>query len=819
MSNTWRTGWYRFRATFRRRWVGYLSVVLLVGVVGGLALGSVAAARRTQSSFPDFLRTTNPSDMDIDVGPYNPALLARIAHLPQVSSFKTYISPNLVTINRDGTPALSNPFSNLEMVGSLNGLYFDQDRVSIIAGRSANPARPDEVVVNRYSAQLFGLHVGQTFSIGAFTDAQLNSPGALGPPVLRTALHIVGIGLFNDEVIQDDVDRIPRALLTPALANRLVSCCASYAWSGVKLKGGAADVGAVEREYLRLLPPADPYYFHVTSIVEAQGEEAVKPESIALGVFGLIAGLAALVIGGQVISRQIRGASDERDVLRYLGADPAATTADALMGSIVVIVLASLLAAGVAITLSMFGPFGPVRSVGSAGSPSLDWTVLGVGTLALLLGLGGLASGFAYRDAPHRAARRSGLAATKSSTIARAAASSSLPISAVTGVRFALEPGRGRTSVPVRSAMLGALLAVTVTLVAAVFASSLSTLVNTPRLYGWNWNDALVANAGYGDIGPNHVDQLPFVAASSGAYFETFSFDGQAVPVIGMHPGARLQPPLISGHALERTDQVVVGPATLALLHKKVGDTLTARYNTVVTTLHIVGTATMPAVGIGHGLHLSLGTGAVLDYNLIPVAARRIQGFSTPGPNVVFVRFKSTADPARALASLNRVASTLSAHEGGGQISVLVVPVQRPAQIVNYRSMGFTPTVLAGGLVLGSFFALGLTLTASVRRRRREFAVLKTLGFTRRQLASSVAAQASVTVGIGTIIGVPLGILAGRALWDLFAREFYAIAQPTVPTISVVLLAVGALVLANVVAALPARMAARTSTAVLLRTE
>jgi ABC-type lipoprotein release transport system permease subunit len=96
---------------------------------------------------------------------------------------------------------------------------------------------------------------------------------------------------------------------------------------------------------------------------------------------------------------------------------------------------------------------------------------------------------------------------------------------------------------------------------------------------------------------------------------------------------------------------------------------------------------------------------------------------------------------------------------------------------------------------------------------------LKTLGFTQRQLAEAVAWQASVAAVIGIVVGVPVGVVLGRWLWVLFARLIYAVPQPTVPVLSVVFIAIGAVVLANIVAALPARMAARTPTALMLRAE
>ncbi len=818
-SSPWPVTWFRFRRTFRQRLGGYLALAVLVGLVGGLALASVTAARRTQSSFPTFLRSTNPSDMDIDVGTYDPALIAKIAHLPQVIALKSYVALNVVPINRDGQPDFSNPFVNQEAAGSVNGLYFNQDKITIVEGRRANPTRADEVVVSRYSAQLFGLRVGQSVTLGIFSNAAITGAGVpTGLPMRRITVHIVGIGVFNDEVIQDDTDRIPRALFTPALTDTLTKCCVSYAWSGLQLRGGASSVPAVEREYLHLLPAGDPYYYHVTSIVEMQGQEAVKPESIALGVFGLIAGIAALFIGAQAIARQIRLSSEDRNVLRFLGASQLTTSLDGLIGIVATLLVGTALAVGIAVILSPFELFGPVRSIVTSPGFSVDWTVLGLGALALLVGLVGLTAFFAYRETGSRVARFERSPVRRHPVVSRAAASSWVSTPALTGVRFALDPGRGRTSVPVRSAILGAILAVIVTVAALVFGSSLNTLVNTPRLYGWNWNYAIEANAGYGDVpeplAGHLLAQDSSVAATSGVYFETFAFDGQGVPVLGMTPGATVQPPLLAGHGLEGPNQVVLGPETLALLHQRIGGTVSVRYTTHVTKLRIVGVATMPAIGIGHGLHLSLGVGAVIDYRLIPATARNIQGASTTGPNMVLVRFTRGSDPTQALHALNRVVSQISDHG-----SDLIVPIQHPAQIVNYRSMGSTPAVMAGGLAVGAFAALGLTLVASVRRRRRDLALFKTFGFTRRQLASTVAWQASVTAVIGIVLGIPVGIIAGRALWDLFAREFYAIADPTVPVLGVVFLGLGALVLANVAALLPGHHAATTPTGLVLRAE
>ena len=145
--------------------------------------------------------------------------------------------------------------------------------------------------------------------------------------------------------------------------------------------------------------------------------------------------------------------------------------------------------------------------------------------------------------------------------------------------------------------------------------------------------------------------------------------------------------------------------------------------------------------------------------------------------------------------------------------------MQRPAQIVNYRTIGATPVILATGLAAGAVAALGLTLAASVTRRRRDLALLRALGFTGRQLGATIAWQSTVAAVVGVVAGAPLGVILGRQLWILFARNVNAVPEATVPALSVVLVALGALVFANLAAAGPGRAASRSPTALVLRAE
>jgi hypothetical protein len=832
---------------FARSWGGYLTVVLIIGLVGGVAMASVAAGRRTQSSYPVFLASTNPSDLTMAVyvngagGGLAPDLVDKIVRLADVKSVATLDSPALVPLKTGGAPRLGT-LSTILMVGSRDGMLSTQDRLSAVRGRLANPDRPDEITLTSTAARIYHTGVGRVLELGLYGPAQESESGfgtAKVPPLYKVRARVVGIVDMNTQVVQDGIDQsygfafVTRALLRRL--HRLQPDQVTPVLYGLQLRHGDRGVAAVERQLVNLVPRGYTYEFHLTSRIESEVELALKPESVALGAFGAIAALVCLVLASQAISRVLRRDSEDRRIMRALGAGPRDTFADGLVGVVGAVVVGSLLAVLVAVGLSPLSPLGPIRTVYPKGGMAFDGLVFGLGVAILLLGLCASAALTAYRGAPQRSGRGD-QRSRGGSSIARLCESAGLPLTAVVGVHFALEPGEGRTAVPVRSALAGTVLAVATVVATLTFASGLSTLVSHPALYGWNWTYALSPT---NDVPPAALRLLRSdadVAAWTGYNYTVAEIDGVTFPILltSLHP--KVSPPILTGHGLNADDDIVLGASTMAALHKHVGDTVEVSYGSPKsapvyvppTKLTIVGTATFPAIGYFSFVaeHTSMGNGAMVPESIQPPAFVRASTSPDPnlnGPELVFVRLRAGVSPARGRAGLEHVAAAANRifardpHGTGNGVDVL--GVQRPAQIENYRTMGTTPAVLAGGLALGAIVALGLTLATSVRRRRRDLALLKTLGFTQRQLTATIVWQATVDALVGVVIGLPLGVVIGRELWLLFARGINAVPDATVPVLSIVLVGIGTVVFSTAAAVLPGRSAARASTALVLRAE
>ena len=150
---------------------------------------------------------------------------------------------------------------------------------------------------------------------------------------------------------------------------------------------------------------------------------------------------------------------------------------------------------------------------------------------------------------------------------------------------------------------------------------------------------------------------------------------------------------------------------------------------------------------------------------------------------MLFVRFRDGIDESAAIDKLTGEADQIADYGG-----IAVSRVQRSAEIVNADEISGASSLLATAIAASAVASFALALASLVRRRRRDLALLKALGFSGRQLSATVAAHATSTVVTGLVVGVPLGIVLGRITWNLFAHQLDVLAEPALPTVGIVVI-------------------------------
>jgi ABC-type lipoprotein release transport system permease subunit len=148
-----------------------------------------------------------------------------------------------------------------------------------------------------------------------------------------------------------------------------------------------------------------------------------------------------------------------------------------------------------------------------------------------------------------------------------------------------------------------------------------------------------------------------------------------------------------------------------------------------------------------------------------------------------------------------------------------VLETERPATLLDFGRVDRFPLAVALAVALLAAATMAHVLVTAVRGRRRDLAVLRTLGLRRRDVRAAVRWQSTILVGLALLIGVPAGIIAGRWLWIACANAYGFVARPAVPALQLALVVAVALGLANLIAALAGRGAARTNPATTLRIE
>jgi hypothetical protein len=825
-----RLGWYTARATWRRSWRMTLLIPLMGGLLGSVALGALAGARRTDSAYGRYLRAAKASDVMVDVpGPLLP-VLKEVMREPGTLSSAAWIGVN-------GAPVIDGKvdpaFQTDAIAGSLDGEFYRQDKLTVIAGKLPPASSTDEVILTPQMATTFHLTVGDHMTWQFY---RVPTRGGLpedvpARPAGRTTFVVAAIADVSPALV-DTFDNVESAILPPAATTRYLNGEWSFGWASLRLTRGDAGVPELRRQLSALAVAVKrqthfPVSFTIRrlAVVKDEAQQAIEPQAVALAVLGGLAGIALLALMAQGLAQLLARSAPDAPSLRAMGASRAAAAIATGAWGAVAVAGAVLISIGGAIAVSPLAPVGPVRLFDPVKGIQADWLVLGGGAAILLVLLTAMLAWLAWRVVR----RESELPLARSSALVSAGARAGLPVTVTAGVRYALERGSGRLRAPVRATLAGSVVAVAALVAALVFGASLTGLVSHPAEYGWNWDVLIQSQGGWGSWPPGALDRFftgqPGVTGWSELGFAQLSIRGAEVPVMGVlqHPGERhVQPPTTTGHPLSGPNQIEFGSTTMRQLGLHVGDRLVLGHDP--RPLTVVGTATLPSFGVVLTDHVSLGHGAMMGWTTLmsvlglptnPTEKQIENAVAAPAyPATVAFDVSSRAVANKLIAKM----AALSA-ESGSPGGAYPLPPQRGAAVINASQVGSQPIVLAIGVAAAALLALGLTILASVRQRRRELALLKALGLRARQIGAVVAWQTSTILVVAVAVGVPCGVAAGRWVWTSFANSIGVVPSPVVPGRALLVGVVLVLAAGNVLASMPALLAARIAPAVTLRTE
>jgi ABC-type lipoprotein release transport system permease subunit len=813
----------RLRAELRQQWRTSLALAVLLGLIAGIALTAAVGARRTVTAYPRFLRQSHAADLLV-----SPArsgfhgYFRAVARLPEVASADAaaFLQMSLPV------PGAS-PFSGMVAeASSFGGEGVAINRVKIDAGRTFDAADPRAVMINQQLADRAHVRPGGTLHLIGYPQRNGNPDVA---HAVRLAFRVSAIVTFADEIVPVAGELgEPRVLLSPAFSRTPRAQSFNPAGGGayVVLRPGADAVAFTDKAatLARRYRVGSVQVVHLATAYAAT-QRAIRPEAAALAIFAALAGLIALAIIGQLLSRQLVLDSAEFPVLRALGMGRSDLAVLSLARVAIVTTAGAAVAVAVAVAASPLMPIGPARFAEPSPGAEVNLAILGAGfTLIAIAPL------LAVTPAAVRAAARGALGLAEPAAPVRPSRLGSAlglagSVPGSLGVRMAFQPGHGRTTVPVRSAFAGTMMAVAAVVAAMVFGASLLGLVGTPHRYGQNWAQQLDMQVGSVPLtfGTRVLAKVRGLTGYAGGDYGQVSIAalgssrGAVVPAIGLD---QLRETgfltLLAGRVPARPGEIALGPRTLRTLGLHLGQRVEVGANgRTPSPMRVVGSAVLAGFKVGGGSATDLGTGAVVPASVLSQPNAPFCGPPQTCYNFFLLRYRPGTD----LRAAGRRLQTVVTRAGCPRGLCLVTTDQRPSDIQNYTGVRDTPLILGAVLVLLGVGTLAHVLLSGVRRRRRDFAVLKALGLRRSQLLRLVAWQASALAAAPVLAGLPLGLLVGRWAWLVFANSAGVGSAADVPAVLVLLIIPVTLILANLIAAGPGWTAARVRPALVLRSE
>jgi hypothetical protein len=792
----------RFRAQLRARWRAWLGLAVLAGVLGGLVVAGAAGARRTHGSYGRFLTASNAAHAYVDppIGFGDDSFpLDRVAKLPQVAHSERTLHLAVMSRSRSGRPIFPAGPGPVEYVVPSDGHAVDKiDRLKLVRGRLPDPARANEVIGDSKALSNLGVGVGDTFRIRTITRPQLwadmsrarsrfhltdNPLTARWGELIK--LHVVGEAA-NARVAIDGGQMHLTPAFFDAYGGRQIG-----AWIEelvIRLRHGAADLPAF-RHRVEAIAGKRPYTLYDPAAGRPRLRSSIDLQARALWIVTALGALAAILIVAQSVLRLAAVESRDDPTLRALGMGTGGHLAFAAARAATIAIPAAALTVLIAFVLSPLAPIGWARELEPDKGFAFDGSVIAPGALAMLAVVVGAGMFGAVRSlfagAPHP-----GLAGRPAGPLRGLRFGRSPAMAA--GVRMALAGGsRG----PVRATLAAAAVAAVVAVTAFTFAASFHHLLGTPALYGQTWDyESYSGPAQAPSTVRSIVADRGLTAVGSGAD-DRIEINGRATGVRAWdNLRGRIEPTVIEGRAPRGRSEIMLGTKTFEAAGAKLGGFVTIRARGGSRRMRVVARGVLPS-----SKENTLGEGAVFSFQTLKVIDPAIE------QGLFLVRLRPGLSGAAAVKRLN--------FYFDGNVAV------KPDEVGDFGRIDNMPLYISLLFAVVAASALAHALVAGIRRRRRDLAILKTLGFTRAQVAATVAWQATTIVAVGVLIGLPLGVGVGRFAWRLFAEDLGVAPEAVVPIWLAVLVIPAAVLLANLIAVLPGWAAARVRPAAVLRTE
>jgi hypothetical protein len=799
------------RLELRRRWRSLTVLALLIALASGTVMAAFAGTRRGSSVVERLFDRTKPGTVAVYSNtadfPWE-----RVRHLPNVEAMHLFLLD--YNYAYEGLPGSVLWFPPVD-----DAILDDIETPVVYSGRMWNPARVDEVVVTRRLASQNDKKVGDPVvitlpSLKEMADQEGSGPNGAytGPRIRAHIVGVIGSPFFSDEPGGKGYVFPSPALVAKYRDNTIgpgnnPKNLYNFVSALVRLRGGEASLPAFQAAVARIQPGLEIEFTNLYDEWRGAQREA-SFEAHCLLAFGLAALVAALFLVGQAVARYVGGSTSELRSMSAVGATPRQTIAATTAGPVIFAVLGGVGGVVGAYLASSLFPLGTADIVEPSPGRSVDWVVFGPGIAAVivLVAVGAASASWfglaaTRRDAP---ARRSSVA----SGVARVG----LPVPVVIGTRFALEAGRGRTAVPVRPALLGAVAGVLGVLAALTFEHGVSDAVANPTRFGQT-NDF----TSY--LGTNNEDYVPakkiaaIVAANSnvnGVNETRLSIARAAggngtVSLYSYRSGDKALPTVVTaGRMPQQPDEVALAPTSLTILRTAVGRTVNLVSGKTAKPFRVTGEVLVPG-----GPRNSYTDGGWLTP----------QGYDALFSGFKFHMLQVSLRPGADMAATGKAVQKAIAAAVPDAAGYTLEPTERPIEMVEIQSVRTLPLFLGAFLALLAVGAVGHALATAVRRRSRDVAVLRALGMTQWQSRWVVVTQASVLALVGLLVGIPLGLALGRTVWRVATDQLPV--QYVSPWAGWAMLAAApvALVLANLLATVPGHRAARMPVAQILRTE